>query len=71
MKVVLYLNNVILGLFFMLPKESVVFILKYFLFFFSGAIVSSEGIQMYVDYTAHTHNISDSSENTSKVFRFS
>jgi hypothetical protein len=49
-----------------------VFILKYFIFFISAAVVvCSEGIQMYVNYTAHTHNTSDSSENTSKVFTLS
>jgi hypothetical protein len=33
MKVVLYLSNVILPVFFIIPEESVVVILKYFLFF--------------------------------------
>jgi hypothetical protein len=53
--------------FFRIPKESVVFSLKYFLFFISAAVVvCSEGIQKYVYYTAHTHNTSDSSEKNGK-----
>jgi len=32
--------------------------------------VCSEGIQMHVDYTSHTHNISDSSENTGQSIHF-
>jgi hypothetical protein len=71
MKVLLYLNNIIKAVFFIIPKESVVFILKYFLSFISAAIVvCSESIQMYVDCTAHTHNTSDSSENTRKSIHF-
>ena len=48
------------------------FMLKYFPFFFiSGAVVMcSEGLQMHVDYTCHTHNISDSSENTGQSLNF-
>jgi len=30
----------------------------------------SEVIQMHVDYTSHTHNISDSSENTGQSIHF-
>jgi hypothetical protein len=33
-------------------------------------VVCIEGIQMHVDYTFHTHNISDSSENTSQSIHF-
>jgi hypothetical protein len=50
-----------------------VFILKYFhffFFFFFAVVVCSEGIQMYVDCTAYTHNISDSSENISQSIHF-
>jgi hypothetical protein len=48
-----------------------VFMLKYFLFFISGAVVMcSEGLQMHVDYTSHTHNISDSSENMGQSLIF-
>jgi len=49
-----------------------VFILKFFLLFFiSGVVVvCSEGLQKHVDYTSHTHNINDSSENTGKSIHF-
>jgi hypothetical protein len=71
MEVVLYLSNVILPLFFIIPEESVVFILKYFLFFVSVAIVvCSEAIQIHVDYTAYAYNTSESGENTSRSIHF-
>jgi hypothetical protein len=33
-------------------------------------VVCSEGIQMHMDYTSRTHNIIDSSENTSQSINF-